>query len=89
MSKTTRPNVAGWPSRYGPLIVILTVSAGLGARTVLLVRRYSVNILYWDQWDFYSPLFENAPDLAILFLADRAGAPGNRVLRLQIRFATL
>jgi hypothetical protein len=51
---------ARWFSHL-PLISILVVSSALGIRTVLLIQRYSVNVLYWDQWDFYEPLFDNAP----------------------------
>src|SRR5437870_4836586 len=25
-----------------------------------LIDQYAVNILFWDQWDFYDPLFRNA-----------------------------
>ena len=49
------------PPSHLPLISVLVVSGVLGARTVLLIQRYSVNLLYWDQWNFYEPLFDNAP----------------------------
>jgi hypothetical protein len=35
------------------------VFVALAARQLLLVNRYAVNVLYWDQWDFYRPLFDN------------------------------
>jgi hypothetical protein len=38
----------------------LAVLIWLAVRTVLYVRRYSVDILFWDQWDFVEPLFRGA-----------------------------
>ncbi|HXW93172.1 MAG TPA: hypothetical protein VEK33_21670 [Terriglobales bacterium] len=32
----------------------------LGLRMVLVVWRHSVNFIFWDQWDFYTPLFAHA-----------------------------
>jgi hypothetical protein len=43
-----------------PVIVILTVFLAAAARLVLAVWRYSVNLIFWDQWDFYTPLFNHA-----------------------------
>ena len=31
----------------------------LAAKQLLFINKYTVNMLYWDQWDFYNPLFNN------------------------------
>ena len=31
----------------------------LAARQLLLVNRYAVNVLFWDQWDLYGPFFHS------------------------------
>ena len=56
------PQTAASPShgiRF-PLIVVSTVFLAVAVRIVLAVWRYSVNLIYWDQWDFYTPLFNHA-----------------------------
>jgi hypothetical protein len=40
-----------------PLVTSVTLLLLVTARLVLAVTRYSVNLIYWDQWDFYTPLF--------------------------------
>jgi hypothetical protein len=40
-----------------PLIVCVAALLISVTRLVLAVTRYSVNLIYWDQWDFYTPLF--------------------------------
>src|SRR5271170_7524711 len=42
------------------VIVVLTVFLAATARLVLAVWHYSVNLIFWDQWDFYTPLFNHA-----------------------------
>ena len=46
----------------GVLVWALPLAAliALGVRLVLYVRRYTVDVLYWDQWDFVEPLFDGA-----------------------------
>lgn len=39
---------------------LFLTSAALAARLFAFIRRYSVNILFWDQWDFWSGLFQGA-----------------------------
>ena len=49
-------------SQYGlrfPVIVVSTVFLAAAFRLALAVWRYSVNIIFWDQWDFYTPLFNH------------------------------
>ncbi len=43
-----------------PVIVVSTVFLAAAVRLALAVWRYSVNIIFWDQWDFYTPLFNQA-----------------------------
>ena len=43
-----------------PVVVVLTVFLASTARLVLAVWHYSVNLIFWDQWDFYTPLFNRA-----------------------------
>jgi hypothetical protein len=44
------------------IISILTLLFGvlLVGRWFYYIDQYSVNLLFWDQWDFYKPLFEDA-----------------------------
>lgn len=44
--------------RRGPALLVLLAAAALQARMLLLVRRYAVNVLYYDQWNYYAPLFD-------------------------------
>ncbi|MFZ0798813.1 MAG: hypothetical protein WCA13_15070 [Terriglobales bacterium] len=56
------PQITASP-RHGfrlPVIVAATVLLATAARLVLAVWRYSVNLIFWDQWDFYTPLFQHA-----------------------------
>jgi hypothetical protein len=46
-------NLLGWAL---PLAVLVA----LGIRTVAYVRRFTVDVLYWDQWGFLEPLFRGA-----------------------------
>jgi hypothetical protein len=43
-----------------PAVVVLTVFLATASWLVLAVWRYSVNLIFWDQWDFYTPLFNHA-----------------------------
>jgi len=43
-----------------PVIVVATVLLAIACRLALAVWRYSVNLIFWDQWDFYTPLFNHA-----------------------------
>src|SRR5215472_8673690 len=55
------------PAKMAPVrsvrLTFIVVSAAVAATALRLaaaVHRYSVNILFWDQWDFYNPLFNQA-----------------------------
>ena len=41
-------------------VAVTAVFVVVACRLALAVWRYSVNILFWDQWDFYTPLFQHA-----------------------------
>jgi hypothetical protein len=43
-----------------PVIVVSTVFIVTVSRLVLAVWHYSVNLIFWDQWYFYTPLFNHA-----------------------------
>jgi hypothetical protein len=47
----------GWRGAV-PRWIVAAVFAGLAWRQLRFVGAHSVNILYWDQWDFYRPLFQ-------------------------------
>lgn len=38
---------------------VLVVFVGLALRQHLFVDRYAVNMMFWDQWDFYRPMFQH------------------------------
>jgi hypothetical protein len=42
-----------------PVIIVSTVFLAVAVRLALTVWRYSVNLIFWDQWDFYTPLFNH------------------------------
>ena len=44
-----------------PVVVVTVAFLAVLCHLVLAVWRFSVNILFWDQWDFYTPLFNHAP----------------------------
>jgi len=41
--------------------VVLVFSLLLGAKLFFFIWQYSVNILFWDQWDLYSAFFDKVP----------------------------
>ena len=47
----------GW-RRNVPIAIVAAAFAGLSWRQLRFVDSHSVNILFWDQWDFYRPLFD-------------------------------
>jgi len=52
-----------WPARLtGPCVApLLVVAFGLlCGRLFRLIDRYSVNVLFWDQWDLFDAFFEDA-----------------------------
>ena len=49
---TSRSRLTGW-------VFLLAIFATLAWRQHRFVDRYAVNMMFWDQWDFYRPFFEN------------------------------
>src|SRR5436190_22191145 len=40
----------------------------LGRRFFIFIYKYSVNVFFWDQWDYLTPFFRGNPRLIQLFL---------------------
>jgi hypothetical protein len=38
---------------------LCTVFVALAARQLAFVNRYAINVMFWDQWDFYRPAFHH------------------------------
>lgn len=51
-----------------PILFVLAVALILALRVGRLVWRFSVNVFFWDQWDFLRPFFEHDPSVGELFL---------------------
>lgn len=43
-----------------PVILVLVLFVLTAWRLLAVVSHYSVNLIFWDQWDFYTPLFRHA-----------------------------
>ncbi|MGA7907444.1 MAG: hypothetical protein WCA16_08580 [Candidatus Sulfotelmatobacter sp.] len=50
-----------------PVLVVVGVIGVLGARFLGVIRKYSVNLLYLDQWGYLTPFFRHQPSIAELF----------------------
>jgi hypothetical protein len=53
--------------RTGPLLAIAAVIAALGSRFFLVIWKYSINVFFYDQWEYLAPFFRHQPSLAELF----------------------
>lgn len=53
--------------RTGPVLAISAVTASLGARFFLVIWKYSINVFFYDQWEYLTPFFRHQPSLAELF----------------------
>ncbi len=51
--------IKGINARVSTLVVLLALTAGLAVRLSFFISRYAVNLLFSDEWDFYTPLFKN------------------------------
>src|SRR5271170_4438418 len=61
--KTETDSQIAASSKHGfrlPVIVVSTVFIVTVSRLMLAVWRYSVDLIFWDQWYFYTPLFNHA-----------------------------
>lgn len=54
------PSARSHLKESAPLVLVFAVMAVLISRLAMVVWKYCVNIIYWDQWDFYTPLFNGA-----------------------------
>jgi hypothetical protein len=54
--------------RVLPELTVIAVAVILGIRLFTFISDYSVNVLFQDQWDFLTPLFDGNACLARLFL---------------------
>jgi hypothetical protein len=50
-----------------PAIFVGTIALLLTIRFLFIISRYSVNVLFGDQWDFLSSFFDHDPTIAELF----------------------
>lgn len=64
---TKLPTKTPVSSQISIFIFIIFVSILLAVRLVLFVAENGVNLLFWDEWDFLTPLFAGKNDLWTLF----------------------
>lgn len=50
-----------------PVLSVTAVVGVLGARFFLLIAKYSVNVFWWDQWEYLEPFFRGNPRFLELF----------------------
>jgi hypothetical protein len=53
---------------HGPLTAVTITGLILSIRFFIFISHYSVNLLYWDQWDFLNMFFDRDPGIRELFL---------------------
>jgi hypothetical protein len=51
----------------GPVFAIAGVIAMLGTRFFLVIWKYSINVFFYDQWEYLTPFFRHQPSIAELF----------------------
>ncbi len=51
------PSAGHFLRRRVSMWAVAAVFAGLAARQLSFVNTHAVNVLFWDQWDFYTPMF--------------------------------
>jgi len=56
--------------RIGPAIAVALAAVVLGARFFWIIRKYSVNIFFMDQWDYLTPFFQQKATFANLFFLE-------------------
>jgi hypothetical protein len=55
----------GW--RSGPVLAVAGVSVVLGTRFFLIIWKYSINVFFFDQWEYLTPFFRHQPSITELF----------------------
>ncbi len=68
MSKSAGESASTTAPTLWPLASVAIVSLLLSVRFFLFISRYSVNIIFWDQWDFLRNFFVDDPGIAELFV---------------------
>jgi hypothetical protein len=63
----TGTTVRVWRPSTGPVLAIAAVIAALGSRFFLVIWKYSINVFFYDQWEYLTPFFRHQPGLAELF----------------------
>ncbi|MFT3870403.1 MAG: hypothetical protein QM715_18295 [Nibricoccus sp.] len=58
LMKPAQPSIFSMPGKLFSWIVVAVVFIGLAWRQHAFVDRYAVNVMYWDQWGIYGPMFE-------------------------------
>lgn len=53
------PDAPGGILREAPRLAVAALFIGLAVRQAAFVNAHAVNVLFWDQWDFYKPLFND------------------------------
>jgi hypothetical protein len=61
--------------RAGPVLAIAVAIAALGTRFFLVIWKYSVNVFFYDQWEYMTPFFRHRPSIRELFFLEPAGGP--------------
>jgi len=51
----------------GPGLAVAAVVVMLGVRFFLVISKYSINVFFYDQWDYLTPFFRHQPSIAELF----------------------
>jgi hypothetical protein len=51
----------------GPMVAVALVSAALGRRFFLVIAKYSINVFFYDQWEYLKPFYNHDPGFAELF----------------------
>ncbi len=67
MLQGSREGIRDERLRTGPLLAIAAVIATLGSRFFLVIWKYSINVFFYDQWEYLTPFFRHQPSLTELF----------------------
>src|ERR1700730_11961289 len=67
--------IRDWLRRTGPVLAIAAVIAALGSRFFLIIWKYSINVFFYDQWEYMTPFFGHRPGITELFFLEPAGGP--------------
>src|SRR3984885_10309860 len=68
-------NVRDRRFRTGPLLAIAATIALLGSRFFLIIWKYSINVFFYDQWEYMAAFFRPRASITALFFLGPAGGP--------------